>query len=306
MRLARYALSLAAALAPAVAVADDYTRTQHPIVLVHGMFGFDRAFGQYDYFLGIPHALHSGGATVYLADLASANSTTVRGEELLQRLEQLAAVSGAQRFNLIAHSQGALDARYVASVRPDLVASVTSIGGPNRGTPVADASVAQVDPSTWQGRLQQQLFDAFATVLELVSSQPQPVDVRAGMASLTTAAVAAFNAIHPQGVPADACGAGAAVVDGVRYYSFGGTAVSTHLLDPTDFMTRMGDASFAGAANDGQVGRCSSHLGQVVRDDYPWNHWDEVNQVAGLRGWFTPDPVAVYRAHANRLKSAGL
>jgi triacylglycerol lipase len=304
MRLVSALICAFAVAAPAAA--DDYARTRHPIVLVHGMFGFDRAFGQYDYFLGIPHALEAGGATVYLADLPTANSTTVRGEELLLRLDRLAAATGAQRFNLIAHSQGALDARYVASVRPDLVASVTSIGGPNRGTPVADASVAMTDPSTWLGRLQQRLFDAFASVLELVSSNPQPVDVRAGMLSLTTTAVAQFNALHPQGVPVDACGEGEAVVDGVHYYAFGGTAIATNLVDPTDLMTSVGNLSFAGADNDGQVGRCSSHLGDVIRDNYPWNHWDEVNQVAGLRGWFTPDPVAVYRAHANRLKSAGL
>jgi triacylglycerol lipase len=44
----------------------------------------------------------------------------------------------------------------------------------------------------------------------------------------------------------------------------------------------------------------------VVRDDYPWNHLDEVNQAFGLRGLFSPDPVAMYRAQANRLKSLGL
>ena len=44
----------------------------------------------------------------------------------------------------------------------------------------------------------------------------------------------------------------------------------------------------------------------MLRDDYPWNHLDEVNQTFGLRGWFTPDPVAFYRTQANRLKNAGL
>jgi triacylglycerol lipase len=44
----------------------------------------------------------------------------------------------------------------------------------------------------------------------------------------------------------------------------------------------------------------------VLRNDYPWNHLDQVNQVLGLTRWFTPDPKAVLRAHANRLKNAGL
>ena len=59
-------------------------------------------------------------------------------------------------------------------------------------------------------------------------------------------------------------------------------------------------------ANDGLVGRCSSHFGKVLRDDYPWNHGDAINQLFGVRGLFTPDPVDVYREHANRLKNAGV
>jgi triacylglycerol lipase len=30
-------------------------------------------------------------------------------------------------------------------------------------------------------------------------------------------------------------------------------------------------------ANDGLVGKCSSHLGTVIRDNYFHNHLDEVN-----------------------------
>ncbi|MNG20982.1 Lactonizing lipase precursor [compost metagenome] len=59
-------------------------------------------------------------------------------------------------------------------------------------------------------------------------------------------------------------------------------------------------------ANDGLVGRCSSHLGQVIRDNYRMNHLDEVNQTFGLTSLFETDPVTVYRQHANRLKNAGL
>jgi triacylglycerol lipase len=67
-----------------------------------------------------------------------------------------------------------------------------------------------------------------------------------------------------------------------------------------------GGLFFGFEQNDGLVGKCSSHWGKVIRDDYPWNHLDEVNQAFGLRGLFSPDPVAMYRAQANRLKSLGL
>jgi len=44
----------------------------------------------------------------------------------------------------------------------------------------------------------------------------------------------------------------------------------------------------------------------TIRDDYRWNHLDEVNQILGLRAIFSPDPVQVYREHTNRLKLQGL
>jgi len=44
----------------------------------------------------------------------------------------------------------------------------------------------------------------------------------------------------------------------------------------------------------------------VLRDDYGWNHLDEVNQLFGLRGLFASDPASVLRAQANRLQAAGL
>ncbi len=69
----------------------------------------------------------------------------------------------------------------------------------------------------------------------------------------------------------------------------------------------MGAASLAfEGPTDGLVGRCSSHLGMVIRDNYRMNHLDEVNQVFGLTSLFETDPVSIYRQHANRLKNAGL
>ena len=59
------ALLLAAIfLAPTAQAASTYTKTRYPIVLVHGLLGFDSLLGVYDYFYGIPQALRSGGATV--------------------------------------------------------------------------------------------------------------------------------------------------------------------------------------------------------------------------------------------------
>ena len=66
---------------------SNYTKTKYPIVLVHGLFGFDQAFGSYDYFFRIPGELADDGARVYVADVSAANSSEVRGEQLLEQLE---------------------------------------------------------------------------------------------------------------------------------------------------------------------------------------------------------------------------
>lgn len=105
--------------------ADSYTRTRYPIVLVHGLFGFDQLFGQVDYWYGITDGLRQGGATVYVASVSQLGSDITRGNQLITQLDNLRAVYGYRRFNLIGHSQGGLTIRYVAAVRPDLVASVT-------------------------------------------------------------------------------------------------------------------------------------------------------------------------------------
>ena len=58
-----------------------YTQTRYPIVLVHGLFGFDKLAGV-DYFYGIPESLTKDGAKVYVAQVSATNSSEVRDEQL--------------------------------------------------------------------------------------------------------------------------------------------------------------------------------------------------------------------------------
>ena len=292
-------------LTTAAQAADTYTQTRHPIVLVHGLFGFD-AIGPVNYWYGITPALRSGGATVYVSQESAANASEVRGEQLLAELRRLKAAHGHTRFNLIGHSHGGQTVRYVANVAPDLVASVTTMGTPHKGSPTADGMQRDLAATGLTGPVAA-IVNAFASFLSLVSGEPAlPQDSLAALTSLNTPGAAAFNTRFPAGAPTSACGQGPAVANGVRYYSVAGTSVLTHVLDPVDGFLGLTSLYHGGSPNDGLVGRCSAHWGTVLRDDYPWNHLDLVNQSFGLRGWFTPDPVAFYRAHANRLKNAGL
>ncbi|HEY0062641.1 MAG TPA: triacylglycerol lipase [Telluria sp.] len=292
-------LLLAATLIlPAPSWALGYTQTRYPIVLVHGLFGFDN-IGPVEYWYGIPSALRSGGAAVYVTSVSAANSTEVRGEQLLTQVKQIIAATGKGKVNLIGHSHGGPTIRYAASIRPDLIASVSSVGGVNKGSKVADI-ILKVAPGAAG------VADALAKLISFLSgSSSYPQDSMAAAQSLTTAGMAAFNARHPQGVPTSACGEGAPVVNGVYYFSWSGGKSWTNAFDVVDpFLLATGVA--LGEKNDGLVASCSSHLGRVIRDDYGMNHLDEVNQTVGIVNLFETSPVTVFRQQANRLQQLGL
>ena len=293
-------------IAPLASAQSNYTKTRYPIVLVHGLLGFDSLFGVYDYWYGVPSDLRAGGAKVFIGSVSASNYSEGRGEQLIRDLLNLRAVYGYQKFNLIGHSHGGPTARYVASVRPDLVASVTSVGAPHTGSKVADALATTLPAGSPLRPLVAGFVDALSSVIGFLSGNSDPQYALGALASLSSSGSAAFNARHPQGMPNSSCGQGASSVNGVRYYSWGGTSVLTNVFDASDVMMGAGALFFGFEQNDGLVGKCSSHLGVVLRDNYGWNHLDEVNQIFGLRGLFASNPVSVIRTQANRLKSAGL
>lgn len=286
----------------------SYAKTRHPIVLAHGAGGFSR-LGPLDYWYGIPAELATNGASVYITQVASMYDSVTRGEQLLQQVKQIQAITGATKVNLVAHSQGTLDSRYVAAVAPSRIASVTGVGGPNTGSPVADA-VEGVMPILGQDGTDvvASVINGFFQLVGALSGEAYAQDALGTLRQLTTTQMAAFNAAYPAGMPASAtpCGQGAATVNGVRYYSWGGTAVITTGVDVSDLALGLTSLAFKGQANDGLVGQCSSHLGTVIRDNYNMNHFDEVNQILGLVSLNETSPVALFRMHANRLKNAGL
>lgn len=309
------------------ASADSSGATKYPIVLVHGLSGFDTLLIM-DYFYGIRGALNGVGANqVYTPQIAGWESNEVRGEELLAYVQDVLAATGAAKVNLIGHSQGGPTSRYVAAVRPDLVASVTSVGSPHMGSNVADI----IAESPLQG-VAVDLGNAIGTLIAALSGDPsQQPNAMASLAALSSQGAADFNALYPAGLRTGACrntplvnvgrwwwpkwvrdysvNDGAHQVNGVRYYSWGGTYSALFNSNPLDvFDVVLGVTSLLhnGAANDGLVARCSMHMGDNIRDDFTMNHLDEINGLFALRGLFTSAPVPIYRAHARRLKKAGL
>ena len=112
---------------------------RHPVVLLHGLFGFDElALGpaRVAYFRGLTGTLDRLGADVHRLRVARTGRISLRARQLARRIEEL----DAKRVNLIAHSMGGLDARYAIAKlgMSERVASLVTIGTPHRGTPLAD------------------------------------------------------------------------------------------------------------------------------------------------------------------------
>jgi len=114
-------------------------RLRHPIVLAHGVLGFDDielAGKRHVYFRGVPERLSAMGVEVHRPSVPALASVAARAERLAAAVRTLP----AEKVNLIAHSMGGLDARYAISRLglADRVLSLTTIGTPHRGSPLAD------------------------------------------------------------------------------------------------------------------------------------------------------------------------
>lgn len=293
---------------------SQYAKTKYPIVFSHGMAGFIQVgtdqFGL-DYWYQILPDLARNGANVWATRVSPFNSSEIRGEQLLEQVKEIAAITGEDKVNLIGHSHGGPTIRYVAGSEPKLVASLTTVGAPHKGSPVADL-ILKAEGTAIEAPLLGtiNLVSKAITWAQGLDPNSYPHDSLAGGSSLTLAGSAKFNQKYPIGMPSTACGEGAYSWkhgdEQIYNYSFTGVGQVTNLLDPDSALKVTALLIDGGKENDGLVSRCSAKFGKTIRDNYNWNHLDEVNMVLGLKNLFAPDPVDVYRQHANRLKLQGL
>lgn len=307
---------------------STYAKTQYPIVMVPGAFAFDNLFGVVDYWYGITDELRDEGAEVYVTNLSSLAFHETRGEELLTSIEEIMAITGASKVNLIAHSQGATASRYVAALRPEWIASVSCTHCMNEGTHV----VTNINQAFKDGTFLKDAGIFIAnTLFNLIESgsadrsdgdysspENENQDAKALLIAAGLEDYDRFNALYPQAMPTVDCsvinrgidgntGGGAHVVNGVRYYSWGGKKARTRLFDPLDAILVPIVTLFMpkDVVWDGLVPSCGQGLGEFLRDDYRTNHYDAINQVLGMTAAFVDVP-SIFVTHANRLKQAGL
>lgn len=117
-------------------------KTKYPIILAHGM-GFEPSATYPNSFPGIVEALQAKGAEVYTPTVEALGATREKAEQFVEEFLKIKAISGASKFNIMAHSHGCLytrDAITNLGLAPYVV-SHTSAAGVHHGTNIAQVMV---------------------------------------------------------------------------------------------------------------------------------------------------------------------
>jgi triacylglycerol lipase len=281
----------------------------YPIVLLHGFFGWEQ-IGPIDHFWKVPGALEDDGHVVAVTRADPFNSTYVRGEQIVPQIESLLAERGAAKVNLIGHSQGGLDARYVAAKLPGRVAAVVTIATPHRGFALGDVLLQKVPGSS--AELVKGVLRALGR--PIYGDVAADADLKAVLEFLNTDAIKAFDEAYPD-------------QPGVTYFSIAGrsslalaeaecasptvppfVAQYAEERDPLDPLMATMMLAWGGAPrlSDGFVAIAEAKHGRWL-GCIPADHFDEIGQILGdSPGLGNPfDHLVFYRDLAAFLVRAG-
>lgn len=259
---------------------------KNAILLVHGssMGGAHLRVGPIhfgDYWRHVPEWLKSTGTPVAIAQLTTDASIGERAFVLKNMLDTELA---GKRVNIIAHSQGGLDARYLVSVlKSPQVASITTIGTPHHGTPLTDWALEQKNGHKfwfWLFRLVGYNMDARPFMGE---TSPEFLEKN-------------FNPKVPD-------------VQGVRYFSvitrasFAEGNMSWMLWFPTIWLEGRKDPITNGG-HDGLVPYTSQRWGEVIAE-LPMDHLAQMNHHM-FRKNMEAESLGMYTLIYDHLLGAGL
>lgn len=117
---------------------DLMTKTQYPIVLVHGMMAKD--FRLWRAFRGISHYLRGQGITVYVTNQDGVGAVATNAQQLKEEILTILQKEKCEKVNLIAHSKGGVDCRQMIT-HLDMaqhVASLTTLSTPHHGSGLSE------------------------------------------------------------------------------------------------------------------------------------------------------------------------
>lgn len=250
----------------------DLKYTRYPIVLMHGMMGTDTYINILEYFYQIPETLRAAGYEVENPAVPGVSTAEVRAAAWQAHLDDLQAQGIGRRFNLIAHSQGGLDARYLISGLGDpRPVSLITVATPHRGSQVADLALGLIDDSRVTQSLYDNVMGELADLLGL-----GPAEATEQLISLSTPAMVGWNDRVPNSPNvyyASWSGRSCGALEPACQQQENGEVVNV-LLGPSYTLLEM----LAGD-NDGMVPDSSAQWG-VYMGAVPADHMDEVGQIA--------------------------
>lgn len=109
-------------------------QTKYPVILVHGMMAKDFPF--WHAFRGISGFLEKQGVTVYVTNQDGVGTIATNAAQLKDEILDILKKENCSKVNLIAHSKGGVDARYMISHldMAEHVASLTTLSTPHHGS----------------------------------------------------------------------------------------------------------------------------------------------------------------------------
>ena len=184
----------------------DLEYTRYPVVFLHGLAGFDSLLNVMDYWLGVDDIYAEHGFHAEIHNVPAFDTTYVRVEEWKDILDGLAEDGVGRRFNLIGHSQGGLDSRYLASLLdPDRrIVTITTMSTPHQGSSVAGALSDAMDGLPLDGALINAIMEMGANVFGVEGE-----DLAGQLEQMDPDSMAAFNEDVPNR-------------EDVRYFSWAG------------------------------------------------------------------------------------
>ena len=163
-------------------------RTRCPLLLIHGLNCRDDWI--FPYWGRVAEILRARGARVYLSGQDAWGGVPANARVLLRRGEEILEREGAEKLNLIAHSKGGLEARFLISSLgfSGRTASLTTICTPHHGSRAAAEWLGRERVCTFAGRKLESFWRARGD---------QNPDFRAALEALTPEAMARFNRENP-------------------------------------------------------------------------------------------------------------
>lgn len=217
----------------------DFCDTQYPVILVSGL-GFKDEINIADYWGKIPDFLKAHGCEIYTASQDAFNSHVDNAIKLKYRILDILKTSGKEKVNLIGHSKGGIESRYLISKLGfgDKVASLTTLGSPHRGSGIADIVVGRIPlPKIAIARL--------INIYGMLLGDKRPDSMRAAV-QLTKLAMDNFNKDVPD-------------IEGVYYQSYASHV--NHAYPSIMWRTLAGILHSIDGDNDGLVSIESSKWG---------------------------------------------